>query len=150
MAPKDDIPNSNKATWLSQFVTSHFWPMASLSQTFVSKGAKASGSLNTTHPPDLLISFTTSSMPGTLRSPKTSLALPLCEFDARLINVKRTHLKWANTNAASFPIPDAAPVDDARSAISRWCQHVNAPTHLTSDGSDRAPAFPGPFDRSPD
>ena len=28
-----------------------------------------------THPPDFLISFTTSSMPAALRSPKTSLAL---------------------------------------------------------------------------
>jgi len=137
MAPKDDIPSSNRASWLSQFVTSHFWPTASLLQTFASKGAKASDSLGTTYPPDLLISFTTSSIPGTLRSPKTSLALSLSgEPNERLTDVKRAHLKWANTNAASFPIPDAAPVDDARSVISGRCQHVNAPADLTSDKND--------------
>jgi len=137
MAPKDDIPSSNKASWLSQFVTSHFWPTASLSQTFVSKGAEASDSLDTTYPPDLLISLTTSSIPGTLRSPKTSLALfPRGELGARSTNVRRTHLKWANTNADSFPIPDAAPVDDAMFVISGRCQHVNVSIGLTSDKND--------------
>ena len=58
MASKDDIPSSNNASWLSQFVTSHRWPTASLLQTFVSSDGDLSNDKDTpSRLPDLRNDF---------------------------------------------------------------------------------------------
>ena len=109
MAPKHEIPSSNNASWLSQCLTSHSWPTASLFQTFVFNGQFRTD--NGDAPSRLLYlrdDFVDAGSVEVAQNEFGPARFTMTSY-ARLINVWRAHLKWANINAVSFPIPDAAP-----------------------------------------
>ena len=86
MTPKDDTPSSNKANWLSQFVTSHLWPTASLLQTFASTVANASDRSDKHVPPRIFYFINDFIDPGNVEvAQNESGSVPLVMNSARLM-----------------------------------------------------------------